>query len=175
MKVTLASPYSVVGYMRADDARSIVQTSSRQIPISKEGDKTPPPPQVIERVDTIPITVYRTDTLRLPGDTVRLTNTIFRIDTTYKYVEGRSCWHGFTWCTAPLYIASAAAVTCGVLYLFHEYCFRSINENNNYINGQRVNGNRSASIGAISPFVSNQPTRLSLRSPRPIALLRLRF
>jgi hypothetical protein len=53
-------------------------TSSRRIPISKEGPAAP-------RVDTV--TVYRTDTLRVPGptvtrtDTVTVTNTVTRVDT----------------------------------------------------------------------------------------------
>jgi hypothetical protein len=57
-------------------------TSSKRIPISKEGPAaTAAPP----RVDTV--TVYRTDTLRVPGptvnhtDTLRLTNTVTRVDT----------------------------------------------------------------------------------------------
>jgi len=55
-------------------------TSTKRIPISKEGSAGG---EVLSRVDTV--TVYRTDTLRLttPGtvDTVRLTNTITRVDT----------------------------------------------------------------------------------------------
>jgi hypothetical protein len=55
-------------------------TSTKRIPISKEGPAAAPP-----RVDTV--TVYRTDTLRVEGptvthtDTVRLTNTVTRVDT----------------------------------------------------------------------------------------------
>jgi len=54
-------------------------TSTRRIPISKEG------PAPVTRVDTV--TVYKTDTLRIQGptvthtDTLRLTNTVTRIDT----------------------------------------------------------------------------------------------
>ncbi len=53
-------------------------TSTRRIPISKEGP-------AVTRVDTV--TVYKTDTLRIQGptithtDTVRLTNTVTRVDT----------------------------------------------------------------------------------------------
>jgi len=52
-------------------------TSTKRIPITKEAGGEVAP----ARVDTI--TVYRTDTLRLNGmtDTVRLTNTITRVDT----------------------------------------------------------------------------------------------
>jgi opacity protein-like surface antigen len=54
-------------------------TSTRRIPISKEG------PAPVTRVDTV--TVYKTDTLRIQGptvthtDTVRVTNTVTRVDT----------------------------------------------------------------------------------------------
>lgn len=54
-------------------------TSTKRIPISKEA----PGEVVTTRVDTV--TIYRTDTLRLNGmtrvDTVRLTNTVTRVDT----------------------------------------------------------------------------------------------
>lgn len=53
-------------------------TSTKRIPITKEAGG-----EVVTRVDTV--TVYRTDTLRINGemrvDTVRLTNTITRVDT----------------------------------------------------------------------------------------------
>src|SRR4051812_43837344 len=51
-------------------------TSTRRIPITKEAGG-----EVAPRVDTV--TVYRTDTLRLNGttDTLRLTNTVTRVDT----------------------------------------------------------------------------------------------
>jgi len=59
-------------------------TSSKRIPITKEapGEVTQAPP----RVDTV--TVYRTDTLRTPPqtDTVRLTNTVTRVDTVTQSV-----------------------------------------------------------------------------------------
>jgi len=56
--------------------------STRRIPVSKEqpGEVVPP------RVDTV--TVYRTDTLRMQGrvDTLRLTNTVTRVDTVVQSV-----------------------------------------------------------------------------------------
>jgi len=56
-------------------------TSTRRIPVSKEA-----PGEVAPRVDTV--TVYRTDTLRLEGrvDTLRLTNTVTRVDTVIQTV-----------------------------------------------------------------------------------------
>ncbi len=56
-------------------------TSSKRIPISKEA-----PGEVAPRVDTV--TLYRTDTLRLPGhvDTLRLTNTMTVHDTVIQSV-----------------------------------------------------------------------------------------
>src|SRR5215212_7938050 len=54
--------------------------STKRIPIAKE-----PPAQVAPTVRVDSVTVYRTDTLRLPGrvDTVRTTNTVTqtRVDT----------------------------------------------------------------------------------------------
>jgi len=57
-------------------------TSSRRIPITKEA----PGEVATPRVDTV--TVYRTDTLRMMGrtDTVRLTNTVTRVDTVMRNV-----------------------------------------------------------------------------------------
>lgn len=56
-------------------ARTRRPTSTTRIPVSKEA-----PGEVTVRVDSV--TVYRTDTLRLPGrvDTVTKTNTITRVD-----------------------------------------------------------------------------------------------
>jgi hypothetical protein len=71
-----ASALLVIGGTSASAQRP---TSTRRIPISKEG------PAAAPRVDTV--TVYKTDTLRVPGptvtttDTVRLTNTVTRVDT----------------------------------------------------------------------------------------------
>jgi len=55
---------------------------SRRIPVSKEAPGEVAPP----RVDTV--TVYRTDTLRMQGrvDTLRLTNTVTRVDTVVQSV-----------------------------------------------------------------------------------------
>ena len=55
--------------------------STRRIPVSKEA-----PGEVAPRVDTV--TVYRTDTLRMQGrvDTLRLTNTVTRVDTVVQSV-----------------------------------------------------------------------------------------
>jgi len=57
-------------------------TSTRRIPVSKEA----PGEVVTPRVDTI--TLYKTDTLRLQGrtDTLRLTNTVTRVDTVVQSV-----------------------------------------------------------------------------------------
>jgi len=57
-------------------------TSTRRIPVSKEAPGEVAPP----RVDTV--TVYRTDTLRMQGrvDTLRLTNTVTRVDTVVQSV-----------------------------------------------------------------------------------------
>jgi hypothetical protein len=56
--------------------------STRRIPVSKEAPGEVAPP----RVDTV--TVYRTDTLRMQGrvDTLRLTNTVTRVDTVVQSV-----------------------------------------------------------------------------------------
>jgi len=56
-------------------------TSTRRIPVSKEA-----PGEVAPRVDTV--TVYKTDTLRMEGrvDTLRLTNTVTRVDTVTQNV-----------------------------------------------------------------------------------------
>lgn len=57
-------------------------TSTRRIPVSKEA-----PGEVAPRVDTV--TVYRTDTLRMQGrvDTLRLTNTVTRVDTVVQTIN----------------------------------------------------------------------------------------
>jgi hypothetical protein len=57
-------------------------TSTRRIPVSKEAPGEVAPP----RVDTV--TVYKTDTLRMQGrvDTLRLTNTVTRVDTVVQPV-----------------------------------------------------------------------------------------
>jgi len=66
-------------------------TSTRRIPITKEapGEVTPTP-----RVDTV--TVYKTDTLRMAPqiDTVRLTNTVTRVDTVTQAVPMLPRHHG---------------------------------------------------------------------------------
>ncbi|HEY4303442.1 MAG TPA: hypothetical protein VGM82_03185 [Gemmatimonadaceae bacterium] len=56
--------------------------STRRIPVSKEAPGEVAPP----RVDTV--TVYKTDTLRMQGrvDTLRLTNTVTRVDTVVQSV-----------------------------------------------------------------------------------------
>jgi hypothetical protein len=62
--------------------------SQRRIPISKEA------PGEVVRVDT----VYRTDTLRLTDlrvDTLRLTNTVYRVDTVTKFPPPRKLYGGF--------------------------------------------------------------------------------
>jgi len=60
-------------------AKTKPPTSQKRIPITKEapGEVVPP------RVDTVTVTKYMTDTLRLPGhtDTLRLTNTVTHVDT----------------------------------------------------------------------------------------------
>jgi hypothetical protein len=64
--------------------------SQRRIPISKEA-----PGEVI-RVDTV--TVYRTDTLRITQthvDTLRQTNTVYRVDTVTKFPPPRPLIGGF--------------------------------------------------------------------------------
>lgn len=62
-------------------AAQVRPTSSTRIPISKEA-----PGEVAPRVDTV--TMYRTDTLRLPGrvDTLRVTNTMTVHDTVLQSV-----------------------------------------------------------------------------------------
>lgn len=54
-------------------------TSTKRIPISKEA------PGEVLRVDTVTVTRYVTDTLRIAGgmriDTIRTTNTVYRVDT----------------------------------------------------------------------------------------------
>lgn len=58
-------------------------TSQKRIPITKEA-----PGEVITRVDTVTVTKYTTDTLRLPGrtDTLRLTNTVTHVDTVIQQI-----------------------------------------------------------------------------------------
>ena len=59
-----------------DTTRTRRPTSTRRIPVTKEA-----PGEVVVRVDSV--TVYRTDTLMMPGktDTIIKTNTITRVDT----------------------------------------------------------------------------------------------
>jgi len=68
----------------AASAQAKKPTSTKRIPIAKEA----PGEVVAPRVDTV--TVYRTDTLRIPGrsrtDTLRLTNTVVRYDTVVQNV-----------------------------------------------------------------------------------------
>jgi len=70
-------------FVAFDASAALAQTtSSRRIPITKEA----PGEVVAPRVDTV--TVYRTDTLRMMGapDTVRLTNTVTRVDTVMQNI-----------------------------------------------------------------------------------------
>lgn len=68
----------------AASAQAKKPTSQKRIPITKEspGDVATP------RVDTVSVTKYVTDTLRMPGrtDTLRLTNTITRTDTVIQSI-----------------------------------------------------------------------------------------
>jgi hypothetical protein len=59
-------------------------TSQKRIPITKEA----PGEVVTPRVDTVTVTRYMTDTLRLPGhtDTLRLTNTVTHTDTVIQSI-----------------------------------------------------------------------------------------
>ena len=65
----------------AQDSSRVKTRSSRRIPITKEA-----PGEVVSRVDTV--TVYRTDTLSLPGrvDTVATTTTVTRVDTVVQTI-----------------------------------------------------------------------------------------
>jgi len=69
----------------AASAQAKPPTSQKRIPITKEapGEVVPPAPP---RVDTV--TVFKTDTMRLQGktDTVKLTNTVTRVDTVTQAV-----------------------------------------------------------------------------------------
>jgi len=56
-------------------------TSTKRIPVSKEQ-----PGEVVPRVDTVTVNVYHTDTLRLPGRTDTLTNTLTVHDTVVQSV-----------------------------------------------------------------------------------------
>jgi hypothetical protein len=59
-------------------------TSQKRIPITKES----PGEVATPRVDTVSVTRYVTDTLRMPGrtDTLRLTNTVVRTDTVIQSI-----------------------------------------------------------------------------------------
>jgi hypothetical protein len=63
-------------------AKTKPPTSQKRIPITKEA----PGEVVTPRVDTVSVTVYRTDTLRIRADTVRLTNTVVRTDTVIQSI-----------------------------------------------------------------------------------------
>jgi hypothetical protein len=60
-------------------------TSQKRIPITKES----PGEVAAPRVDTVSVTVYKTDTLRMQGrtDTLRLTNTVTRTDTVIQSIQ----------------------------------------------------------------------------------------
>lgn len=68
----------------AASAQAKPPTSQKRIPITKES----PGEVVAPRVDTVSVTVYKTDTLRMPGrtDTLRLTNTVTRTDTVIQSI-----------------------------------------------------------------------------------------
>ena len=57
-------------------------TSQRRIPVSKESSGEVAP--TVARVDTV--TMYKTDTLQLPGRTDTVTNTVTRTDTVVQNV-----------------------------------------------------------------------------------------
>jgi hypothetical protein len=64
-------------------AKTKPPTSQKRIPITKES-----PGEVAPRVDTVSVTVYRTDTLRMTRtDTLRLTNTVTRTDTVIQSIQ----------------------------------------------------------------------------------------
>lgn len=65
-------------------AKTKPPTSQKRIPITKES----PGEVATPRVDTVTVTRYTTDTLRLPGhtDTLRLTNTVVRTDTVIQSI-----------------------------------------------------------------------------------------
>jgi len=68
----------------AASAQAKPPTSQKRIPITKESPGEVAPP----RVDTVSVTVYKTDTLRMPGktDTLRLTNTVTHTDTVIQSI-----------------------------------------------------------------------------------------
>jgi hypothetical protein len=71
-----------------DTTRARRPTSTKRIPVTKEAAS---PGEVTVRVDTVTVTTYRTDTLRLPGktDTVVTTRTVTRVDTVTQMIPIR--------------------------------------------------------------------------------------
>lgn len=81
----LALDASAVSGQDTTRARTRRPTSTRRIPVTKEAAS---PGEVTVRVDTVTVTSYRTDTLRLPGhtDTVVTTRTVTRVDTVTQMI-----------------------------------------------------------------------------------------
>jgi hypothetical protein len=69
----------VASALSAQDSTRTRTRSSRRIPITKEA-----PGEVVSRVDTV--TVYRTDTLNLPGRVDTVSTTVTRVDTVVNTV-----------------------------------------------------------------------------------------
>lgn len=81
MKIRIATLYVVAATLSLEATVASAQArSTTRIPVSKEA----PGEVVAPRVDTVTLTVYRTDTLRVPGPTRvdTVTNTVTRYDTT---------------------------------------------------------------------------------------------
>ncbi|MDB5194762.1 MAG: hypothetical protein JWN50_776 [Parcubacteria group bacterium] len=128
MSVDLKTPYLARGYSLKTEAEQLDQTvvtSSKHIRITKE---EPAPPGVEVHYDTI--TVYRTDTLHLPGRTEYREVETHKIDTVIVDKRSKSCWR--SWCTGGAVVVGAILVReCVVSWCVDNIVIHNRNTNTN--------------------------------------------